>query len=118
MKQVPYLGPTNVSCHLTQFGRHGGLAVRIYASLFWAILEMKRKIFVFVRMDRDFMTTFASCTLPTLPDVLVIHVVACVVMCDEHYFLTFPVFRPPILPNSLQICYIYLNIKALFYHFI
>lgn len=42
----------------------------------------------------------------------------CVVMCDGHYFLTSPVFRPPILPNSLQIFHIYLTTKALFYHFI
>jgi len=64
------------------------------------------------------MTALASFTLPALLDVLVIHMVACVVMCDGHYFLTSPVFRPPILPNSLQICHIYLTIKTLSYHFI
>jgi len=69
-------------------------------------------------MDKDFMSTLASFTLPALLDILVIHMVACVFVCDEHYFLTFPVFRPPILPITPQICHIYLNIKALFYHFI
>ena len=35
MKQVPFVGPTNIRRHLTKFSRRGGLAPGICASLLY-----------------------------------------------------------------------------------